>query len=286
MNRKFLFLPILIYLIAGFIWLVAGTWLLNHIQDDHPSANLQYLWDIKNIIFLVASVVGAVYLMNSYYKRLLLKEKVLNGQLQKGKTELNELLNIYEIVTRATSDVIWDYDIVRDELNWLSGYREVFGYKDKLKVANAFWNMKRVHKDDRATVIATFKKVLADKKQKWNAEYRYQCKNGSYKYVLDRGYLICDQNNKPVRMIGAMQDINTRKLYGQQLEAQNTRLKKIAWLNSHEIRRPLCNITGLIPLIKANKGNTKDLQQLITLLEKASTELDETISKINETSQD
>jgi PAS domain S-box-containing protein len=286
LNRKFLFWPILIYLIAGFIWLVAGTWLLNRIQDERPLAHLQYLWDIKNIVFLLASVIGAVYLMNSYYKRLLLKEKVLNGQLQKGKTELNELLNIYEIVTRATSDVIWDYDIVRDELHWLSGYREVFGYKDKLVVTNAFWNMQRVHADDRDAVITTFKKVLTDKKQKWHAEYRYLCKDGSYKYVLDRGYLISSPHNEPVRMIGAMQDINTRKLYGQQLEAQNARLKKIAWLNSHEIRRPLCNITGLIPLIKASTGNTEELRQLIALLEKASTELDETISEINETSQD
>nr|WP_067057474.1 PAS domain-containing protein [Mucilaginibacter sp. L294] len=285
MSRKFLFWPIFFYLIIGFIWLVAGTWLLNHIQNNHPSAHLQYLWDIKNIVFLLASVIGAVYLMNSYYKRLLLKERVLNGQLQKGKVELNALLNIYEIVTQATSDVIWDYDIINDELTWLSGYKEVFGYKDKLVATNAFWNMKRIHEEDRDAVIAAFKNVLAEKKQKWNAEYRYQCKDGSYKYVLDRGYLICDQKNEPVRMIGAIQDINKRKLYGQQLEEQNARLKKIAWLNSHEIRRPLCNITGLIPLIKASAGNKEDLKHLLTLLEKASTELDETISKINETSQ-
>jgi hypothetical protein len=146
--------------------------------------------------------------------------------------------------------------------------------------------MKRIHKDDRNAIITSFKKVIAEKKQKWNAEYRYQCKDGSYKYVLDRGYLICDQRNKPVRMIGAMQDINTRKLYGQQLEEQNARLKKNAWLNSHEIRRPLCNITGLMPLIKASADNAEDMKHLLSLLETASAELDETISKINETSQD
>ncbi|MBD1385433.1 hypothetical protein IDJ75_09110 [Mucilaginibacter rigui] len=88
MSRKFLFWPILIYLIIGFVWLVTGTWLLNHIQANHPSANLKYLWDIKNIVFLLASVIGVVYLMNSYYKILLLKERVLNGQLQRGKLNL------------------------------------------------------------------------------------------------------------------------------------------------------------------------------------------------------
>lgn len=158
MSRKFLFWPIFFYLIIGFIWLVAGTWLLNNIQANHPSAHLQYLWDVKNIIFLLASVIGVIYLMNSYYKRLLLKERALNGQLQKGKVELNELLNIYEVVTRATSDVIWDYDITSDELRWLSGYKEVFGYKDKLIAANVFWNMKRIHKDDRNAIITSFKK--------------------------------------------------------------------------------------------------------------------------------
>ncbi|MBD1385434.1 PAS domain-containing protein [Mucilaginibacter rigui] len=51
----------------------------------------------------------------------------------------------------------------------------MLGYKDKSIATNVFWNMKRIHGDDRATIISAFKKVLAEKKQKWNAEYRYQC---------------------------------------------------------------------------------------------------------------
>ncbi|MFB0911504.1 MAG: PAS domain-containing protein, partial [Flavobacterium sp.] len=42
-------------------------------------------------------------------------------------------------------------------------------------------------------------------------EYRFKCADNSYKYVLDRGFLLKDENGKAVRMIGAIQDITKQK---------------------------------------------------------------------------
>ena len=52
---------------------------------------------------------------------------------------------------------------------------------------------------------------IEQKTEKWQDEYRFKCADNSYKYVLDRGFLLKDENGKAVRMIGAIQDITKQK---------------------------------------------------------------------------
>ena len=82
-------------------------------------------------------------------------------------------------------------------------------------------------------------------------------------------------------MVGAIQDIHQIKTYQQQLELQNEKLKEIAWLNSHEIRRPLSNISGVMPLIKDSIDDRDSLLQLISMLEISTGELEQSIQKVN-----
>jgi len=49
--------------------------------------------------------------------------------------------------------------------------------------------------------------MFKSKAQIFQMEYRFRCTDGTYKYVFDRAFVIFDGNEKPVRMIGAMQDI-------------------------------------------------------------------------------
>lgn len=283
MNRRFVFTLIFGYLVAGTLWLVGGAWIIYHYQLQQTIGSFDVALAIKNISFLIISVISLIYIVNNHYSQLLARKTILNGQLTESETRLKHLLSTYEFVMKATNDVIWDYDITTNQLKWLGGYKEVFGYDnpDELFVKDAFWNMHRVHEHDREETINSFKNFLQTKELKWSAEYRYQCKDGSFKYVSDRGYLILNDNGDPIRMLGAMQDIDVRKKYGLQLEAQNQKLKDIAWLNSHEIRRPLCNMLGLMPLIRTNANDDATLPQLISYLETSANELDETIIRIN-----
>ncbi|PIG95617.1 hypothetical protein CS542_10660 [Pedobacter sp. IW39] len=51
---------------------------------------------------------------------------MLISQLKMKK--INDLLHLYETVSHATNDVIWDYDFVSDQLKWMQGYNETYGY--------------------------------------------------------------------------------------------------------------------------------------------------------------
>ncbi|HEU4791675.1 MAG TPA: PAS domain-containing protein, partial [Flavobacterium sp.] len=52
---------------------------------------------------------------------------------------------------------------------------------------------------------------LEQKTEKWQDQYRFKCEDDTYKYVLDRGFILKDENGKAIRMIGAIQDITKQK---------------------------------------------------------------------------
>jgi PAS domain S-box-containing protein len=193
---------------------------------------------------------------------------------------INDLLHLYETVNKTTNDVIWDYQITTDKLTWMQGYFETFGYT-KESSPNSFWAMQKIHEDDRDRVQEEFKQVLESRGKDWLSEYRYICADGAVKFVRDRGYMIFDQQAEPVRMIGALQDIDKQKRFEQQLLSQNERLKEIAWIHSHQVRRPLSNILGLIELIRAAAVEDSELAELIGLLAVSSKELDDAVILIN-----
>jgi PAS domain-containing protein len=58
---------------------------------------------------------------------------------------------------------------------------------------------------------------LGRKIPSYAVEYRLQCKDGSYKWVLVRSQAVWDESGSPVRMVGAMTDINERKIAEERL---------------------------------------------------------------------
>ena len=63
---------------------------------------------------------------------------------------------------------------------------------------------------------------LEQKTVKWQDEYRFKCADNTYKYVLDKGFLLKDENGKGTRMIGAIQDITKQKEEEQRLKLLET----------------------------------------------------------------
>jgi len=66
----------------------------------------------------------------------------------------------------------------------------------------------------------------------------------------------------------------------QKLKTYNEVLLQLAWSNSHELRRPLCSILGLVSLLK--EANDQEKDEFLRLLEISSTELDEVLKQNNQ----
>ncbi|WP_219224465.1 PAS domain-containing protein [Pedobacter antarcticus] len=199
----------------------------------------------------------------------------------RDEKRIDDLVNLYETVNAVTNDVVWDYDLVNDQLNWQEGYGEIYGYS-RQEALNSQWDLTRIHPEDRSGIERSIEHAFLQRDSLWHADYRYLCADGSYKYVRDRGRILFNENGHPVRMIGAMQDVDQQVISEQQLLLQNKQLKDIAWLNSHAVRRPLSNILGLISLLKHAIHDRDELLSLIDMLESSSKDLDQVLTKIND----
>jgi len=74
-------------------------------------------------------------------------------------------------------------------------------------------------------------------------------------------------------------DITDRKNYENKIMTQNEKLRKIAWQQSHEVRKPVANILGLIDLIQMDKEKIYE-EVYLQYLKEATEELDEIIHSI------
>lgn len=132
---------------------------------------------------------------------------------KKAEAQLIETEQRLRLANRATRDVIWDWDIETDTQRWNEAGKLIFGWTEIVDgPVNAQWWVERVHTEDRQRVHDSFFKVVNDPQLEiWNDEYRFQKSDGSYANVLDRGYVLRNQEGKASRMIGAMLDITGRK---------------------------------------------------------------------------
>ncbi|WP_262497185.1 PAS domain-containing protein [Pedobacter antarcticus] len=97
-------------------------------------------------------------------------------------------------------------------MHWNKGIKGIFGYKDLIEnTTSSEWWANQIHPEDRERVTHNMKQHIINRIARWKEEYRFCCSDGSYKFVLDRGFMVFDGQGASVRMICSMQDISQRK---------------------------------------------------------------------------
>jgi diguanylate cyclase (GGDEF)-like protein/PAS domain S-box-containing protein len=117
----------------------------------------------------------------------------------------------FRVVAKATTDVIWDWDVAADRSWWNEGLQNVFGYSpDEFGDGIRAW-ASHIHPDERDRVVDGLYTAMETGQASWHDEYRFMRKDGSYADVRDHGNFVRDSGGAIVHVIGSMVDITEHK---------------------------------------------------------------------------
>lgn len=180
--------------------------------------NLLYFNLAKDVFYILFVSFLFRYILSKNDKRNL---KILD-RLKSNNNEIKASNERYNIVSKATSDAIWDWKIQEDNIIWNKGIETLFGYTEDQVGTSSSWWFDKIHPEDSIKMSIKLYSFLEQKSENWQDQYRFRCADQTYKYVLDRGYLIKDKEGRALRMIGAIQDITKQKEEEQNLKLLET----------------------------------------------------------------
>jgi len=166
------------------------------------------LW--SNIVFLIDGLILSFTIDGMHFYRLN-HEAELERSL-KAHIDLEERESRWKIAIDATGAGLWDWDIPNGSVYLSPLWKQMIGYSEEEIGAELNEWESRLHPEDKAATLEVLMDCLDDKIAIYSSEHRFRCKDGSYKWMFDRGVVIRrDTDGKPLRMIGMHTDITQRK---------------------------------------------------------------------------
>jgi PAS domain S-box-containing protein len=128
----------------------------------------------------------------------------------------------YDNMLRATHDLVWDWNLESGNFyRNKEGLRKVYGIEDQKSIENVYSWMERIHPGDHIKVQRVINDILhATDQDTFDVEYRFKRDDGDYAFIYDRGVIVRNKEGKPLRMIGAAQNVTDRKKLEQELLQQ------------------------------------------------------------------
>jgi two-component system, chemotaxis family, CheB/CheR fusion protein len=221
------------------------------------------------------------------------KLKKLNNELE--QTVKERTLDLYRseerfrLVSHATNDIVWDWDIVRNTFTWNEGLKSLGYSKEDISPGIEFW-YERIHPQDKDRTIQSLQAAINSGSSQWSGEYRFLKSDGSYAYLLDRGYVLHDESAIPYRMVGSKIDLSELKKIQEELENTNKSLIKInsdldnfIYTASHDLKAPISNIEGLMHTLSEYVNTEQDeVSQILSMMDLSIRRFKETIKDLTE----
>ncbi|MCB1171875.1 MAG: PAS domain S-box protein, partial [Leptospiraceae bacterium] len=131
-----------------------------------------------------------------------------------------------------------------------------------------------LHPEDAKGTLKEYKETITGDRRAHGFINRYRTSDGNYRWIswTSSGVFGLDGH-----VFAYGRDISQRMDYMHTLENQNTRLREIAWIQSHVVRAPLARLIGLIELLKSGQNSEQDRSWILQSIAESGQELDSII---------
>jgi len=154
--------------------------------------------------------------------------------LEKIKAAHDYDLMKYRLTSDALGVALWDMDVVdgdpvnpQNSFTWSKEFRQMLGFTDERDFPNvtSSWS-DRLHPDDAERTVNAFAAHLTDRSGRtpYDLTYRLKLKNGEYKHFRAFGTTMRDGRGVPLRVAGALEDIDDQIRVQEQLKREHAEL--------------------------------------------------------------
>ncbi|MCF7688192.1 MAG: transporter substrate-binding domain-containing protein [Cephaloticoccus sp.] len=133
-------------------------------------------------------------------------------QLSRQAAELRASEERWKFALVGSGDGVWDLDCRTNQVIRSKRWKEILGFDEgEIGLDRAEW-ADRVHPDDLPETLAIQQAHISGQTESFSIEHRLKCKDGSWKWVLNRGMVVNrDKAGNPLRFIGTLSDLTTSK---------------------------------------------------------------------------
>lgn len=208
--------------------------LLNIRRTADLQADQNFIYFISAIALITYIILFILAFMVFHY---LSKAEMIEKKLRESEARFRRAII-------ATSDGLWDWDVVTNEVYYSPRLKEMLGYNEDDIDNTVEATVSLIHPHDSERVMAAVRDHM-ENRTTYNIEFQMRKKDGTYAWVQSRGQSIWDKKGQPLRMSGVLTDISQRK---------NIERMKNEFIStvSHELRTPLTSIRGSLGLLLAN----------------------------------
>jgi PAS domain S-box-containing protein len=148
------------------------------------------------------------------------EEKLVQGIAAKA-----EYSESFKLIFNSSSDVLFDSDLLANEVIISDAFEKEFGYKITSHMTPEEDWIRHIHPDDKEAVMQDYLRMLVSEDTEWKYSYRFLRADGSVANVISSRIILRNADGKAYRMIGSMQDISKQKVLEERLE-QEIKLKE------------------------------------------------------------
>lgn len=140
---------------------------------------------------------------------------------------LRESEERYALAMKGANDGLWDWDLRKGEIYISPRIQTLLGLQSHdLKTTPAEWES-QIHPDDLESYFQALNANLRGESEFYMSEYRVCGPDGTYRWVLDRGFGLRDEAGEVYRMAGSMGDITARKQAEEELASKEAQLRLV-----------------------------------------------------------
>jgi diguanylate cyclase (GGDEF)-like protein/PAS domain S-box-containing protein len=141
------------------------------------------------------------------------ERKRADEELRRKEDALRESQQRFALAVRGTNDGVWDWDLHADRVYYSPRWKSMLGYtEEEVGDSPADW-FRLVHAEDLDRLTAKLTAHRDGSTPHFEHEHRMLHKDGAYRWVLNRGFALRDEDGRAYRMAGAQTDVTDRRAY-------------------------------------------------------------------------